>query len=160
MEPESATLAQYWPHLLAGAIPSLAGAAIAWSKSRTLALYYEAIVKVADKPDALAELQRVRPPTSVGGSPLVLVLLGACLGLLSMLGGGRPEFARVVGKSCSPPCPAGQVCESGRCVATAKQPPQDGERTRMADRTPLRWEDRLPETFPGRAPEALYVAAP
>lgn len=161
MEPEvGASWAHYWPHIIAALVPSLAGAAIAWFKSRTLTLYYDAVVKLADKPEALAELQKVRPPTSAGGSTLVLLLLGVCLGLLPLLGGGGPvQVARAPSKSCSPPCPAGQVCEDGRCVATAKQPSPDADRTRMADRTPHRWEDRLPETFPGREPEALYVAA-
>lgn len=110
---------------LAVLVPSLAAAFSAWLRYRNQQKHREAILALAaNNPQlALQMLERMAPPVGQGTAPLILLLLGACAGLLSCVPGVHVQRRMVsLSEAAVARCEAQRsACDQAlRCARAAK----------------------------------------
>lgn len=132
----AAAYLESWQLLAASVVPSLAGAFGLWLRYRDRREHRAAIkgLSATDPSRALELLERMAPPVGPGTTPLILLLLGACLGLLSCVPplqvhermAGLSAAARARCQRDAAACPGAELCATeakaaGQAIQAARE---------------------------------------
>lgn len=148
-EPEQIIQVQSWLGVLGGVcVPALCGAFMQYLRFRSQRDHRNAVLSMANNPIALAELAKMIPPAGVGIGPMVCLIIGMAMGIISLVSPVVASASLSPRNRCRPSCTSQQRCLNNVCTDVAR-PGQEPEQPEA--------EPETAEVHPYREPSSVNM---